>query len=153
MYEPGCRHQPPVPRRPPPSRHPHEARATAGFFVPRRPNLSRCIPANVGPSWGSQGANGPGRQGDGPMALTDTAIRNAKPRAKPYKLADGAGLYLEVMPTGARYWRFRYRIAGKDTRLAFGVYPERSEEHTSELQSLMRISYAVFCLKKKKKTT
>src|SRR3546814_10683928 len=58
------------------------------------------------------------------MALTDTAIRNAKPRAKPYKLADGAGLYLEVMPTGARYWRFRYRIAGKDTRLAFGVYPE-----------------------------
>src|SRR3546814_16426382 len=57
------------------------------------------------------------------MALTDTAIRNAKPRAKPYKLADGAGLYLEVMPTGARYWRFRYRIAGKDTRLAFGVSP------------------------------
>lgn len=58
------------------------------------------------------------------MALTDTAIRNAKPKAKPYKLADGAGLYLEVMPTGARYWRMRYRLAGKDTRLAFGVYPE-----------------------------
>src|SRR5690606_5877017 len=58
------------------------------------------------------------------MALTDTAIRKAKPRDKSYKLADGAGLYLEVMPNGSRYWRMRYRIAGKDTRLAFGVYPE-----------------------------
>lgn len=66
------------------------------------------------------------------MPLTDKAIRNAKPgvtpagnaTAKPYKLTDGAGLYLEVMPTGARYWRMRYRVAGKDKRLAFGVYPE-----------------------------
>jgi integrase len=58
------------------------------------------------------------------MALTDTAIRNAKPSAKAYKLADSAGLYLEVMPNGARYWRMRYRYAGKDTRLALGVYPE-----------------------------
>ena len=60
------------------------------------------------------------------MPLTDTAIRNAKPRAKSYKLTDGAGLYLEVMPNGARYWRMRYRVASKDTRLAFGVYPEVS---------------------------
>lgn len=60
------------------------------------------------------------------MALSDTAIRNAKPKAKPYKLTDGAGLYLEVMPNRAKYWRMRYRIAGKDTRLAFGVYPEVS---------------------------
>jgi len=58
------------------------------------------------------------------MALTDTAIRNAKPRAKAFKLADAAGLYLEVMPNGSRYWRMRYRYAGKDTRLALGVYPE-----------------------------
>ena len=60
------------------------------------------------------------------MPLTDTAIRNAKPRAKSYKLTDGAGLYLEVMPNGSRYWRMRYRVTGKDTRLAFGVYPEVS---------------------------
>ena len=60
------------------------------------------------------------------MPLTDTTIRNAKARAKSYKLTDGAGLYLEVMPNGSRYWRMRYRIAGKDTRLAFGVYPEVS---------------------------
>lgn len=58
------------------------------------------------------------------MALTDTAIRKAKARDKSYKLTDGAGLYLEVMPNGARYWRMRYRYAGKDTRQAFGVYPE-----------------------------
>ncbi|MEZ5461090.1 tyrosine-type recombinase/integrase [Dokdonella sp.] len=58
------------------------------------------------------------------MPLTVTAIRNAKPRAKPYKLTDGAGLYLEIMPNGSRYWRWRYRYAGKDTRLAFGVFPE-----------------------------
>src|SRR3546814_19916243 len=103
MYEPGCRHQTPVPSRPTPSRHPHEARATAGFFVPRRPNLSRCIPANVGPSWGSQGANGTGRQGDGTMALTDPAIRNAKPRAKQSKQADGGGTNLEAMPQDAHY--------------------------------------------------
>ena len=60
------------------------------------------------------------------MSLTDKAIRNAKPRAKSFKLTDGAGLYLEVMPNGSRYWRMRYRIAGKDTRVAFGVYPSVS---------------------------
>lgn len=61
------------------------------------------------------------------MPLSDVAIRKkAKPRDKSFKLADGAGLYLEVMPNGSRYWRMRYRIAGKDTRLAFGVYPEVS---------------------------
>jgi integrase len=56
--------------------------------------------------------------------LTIKEIDNAKPKAKPYKLADGQGLYLEVMPTGAKYWRLKYRIAGKEKRLAFGVYPE-----------------------------
>ncbi len=58
--------------------------------------------------------------------LTDTAARKAGPKDKPYKLAAGGGLYLEVMPTGARYWRWKYRYAGKEKRLAFGVYPEVS---------------------------
>jgi integrase len=57
------------------------------------------------------------------MALTDTAIRKAVPHDKPYKLSDGGGMYLEVMPTGAKYWRLKYRIAGKEKRLALGVYP------------------------------
>lgn len=56
--------------------------------------------------------------------LTVKELDSAKPRAKPYKLADGQGLYLEVMPTGAKYWRLKYRVAGKEKRLAFGVYPE-----------------------------
>lgn len=57
------------------------------------------------------------------MALTDRHIRNAKPTAKPYKLSDGGGMYLLVMPDGARYWRLDYRFAGKRRTLALGVYP------------------------------
>src|SRR5205807_2616418 len=48
------------------------------------------------------------------MPLTDTRIRNTKSIAKPRKLTDAKGLYLEVRPTGAKLWRYRYRIAGKD---------------------------------------
>ena len=57
--------------------------------------------------------------------LTDIQLRNAKPTDKPYKLADGGGLYVEVMPSGAKYWRMKVRQAnGKETRLSFGAYPE-----------------------------
>jgi integrase len=55
--------------------------------------------------------------------LTDTAIRKAAPGEKPRKLADGSGLYLEIQPSGARYWRLKYRIGGKEKRLSLGVYP------------------------------
>lgn len=58
--------------------------------------------------------------------LTVTAIRNAKPRRKPYKLADGQGMYLLVNPDGARYWRLKYRFAGKEKVLALGVFDEVS---------------------------
>src|SRR5260370_26572543 len=61
--------------------------------------------------------------GDTVMVLTDTHIRNAKPRAKPYKLSDGGGMYLLVKPDGARYWRLDYRFSGKRRTLALGVYP------------------------------
>lgn len=60
------------------------------------------------------------------MPLTDVEIRNARPREKAYRLADGAGMYLEVSPAGGKYWRLKYRIAGKEKRLALGVYPEIS---------------------------
>ncbi|MGZ4959538.1 MAG: tyrosine-type recombinase/integrase [Methylomonas sp.] len=56
--------------------------------------------------------------------LTDPKCKNAKPKDKPYKLADEKALYLEVMPNGAKYWRMKYRYGGKEKRLAFGVYPE-----------------------------
>ncbi|MEM5389234.1 integrase family protein [Paraburkholderia phymatum] len=57
------------------------------------------------------------------MPLTDAAVRAAKPREKSYKLTDGHGMYLEVMPNGSKYWRLKYRIDGKENRLALGVYP------------------------------
>jgi integrase len=61
--------------------------------------------------------------GKGIEKLSDVAAKNAAPKDKPYKLADGAGLYLEVMPTGSKYWRLKFRYAGKEKRLALGVYP------------------------------
>ncbi|MDQ3730746.1 MAG: integrase arm-type DNA-binding domain-containing protein, partial [Pseudomonadota bacterium] len=60
------------------------------------------------------------------MALTDTAVRNAKPRDRAYKLTDGHGLYLLVQPTGAKYWRLKYRVGRKQMALALGVYPDVS---------------------------
>lgn len=57
-------------------------------------------------------------------SLTDMAARNAKGKEKPYKLAAGAGLYLQVMSNGNRYWRMKYRHAGKEKLLSIGVYPE-----------------------------
>ena len=55
--------------------------------------------------------------------LTDAAIRKAKPGDKPRKMSDGGGLYLELQPSGARWWRLKYRINGKEKRLSLGVYP------------------------------
>lgn len=57
------------------------------------------------------------------MPLTDTHIRNSKPKARAYKLSDGGGMYLLVKPSGARYWRLDYRFSGKRRTLAIGVYP------------------------------
>lgn len=60
------------------------------------------------------------------MALTDLALRNAKPKEKAYKLFDGGGLHLVVNPNGSRLWRLAYRFAGKPKQLAFGPYPTTS---------------------------
>ncbi|VVC83332.1 integrase arm-type DNA-binding domain-containing protein [Sideroxydans sp. CL21] len=58
------------------------------------------------------------------MKLSDPAVKKAKPEAKPYKMADGGGMYLEVMPNGSKYWRLKYRFGGKEKRFALGVYPD-----------------------------
>jgi integrase len=60
------------------------------------------------------------------MSLSDAKVRNAKPQIRPYKIADGDGLFLVIMPSGSKYWRLRYFIAGKEKLLALGVYPEIS---------------------------
>jgi integrase len=58
------------------------------------------------------------------MALTDTAVRNAKPKDKPYKLGDAQGLYLLVNPKGSKLWRVKYRMHGAERKLSLGSYPE-----------------------------
>lgn len=60
------------------------------------------------------------------MALTDTAIKALKPKATLYKVFDGGGLYLEVLPTGTKVWRMKYRYGGKDKRHTLGKYPALS---------------------------
>ncbi len=60
------------------------------------------------------------------MPLTDMAIRNTKPRSKPYKMGDSGGLFLLVQPSGGKLWRFKYRIDGREKKLSCGVYPEVS---------------------------
>jgi integrase len=58
------------------------------------------------------------------MALSDTALRNAKPTDKPYKLYDERGLYLIVNPNGGKWWRLKYRLDGKEKTISLGTYPE-----------------------------
>lgn len=57
------------------------------------------------------------------MPLTDVAIRNAKPRSKPYKMGDAGGLFLLVQPSGGKLWRFKYRVDGREKKLGLGIYP------------------------------
>jgi integrase len=60
------------------------------------------------------------------MPLTDIQAKAAKAKEKTYRLSDEKGLYLEVTTTGRKYWRYKYRFAGKEKKLAIGVYPEIS---------------------------
>jgi integrase len=66
------------------------------------------------------------------MPLSDTAIRNAKPTEKPYKMPDEKGMYLFVHPNGGKYFRLDYRFAGKRKTLALGVYPDTSLKQARE---------------------
>ncbi len=72
------------------------------------------------------------------MKLTDTAVKNAKPKDKAHRKADGHGLYIEVMPNGSKYWRMKYRYLGKEKKLAFGVYPETSLAEAREMRDAAR---------------
>ena len=58
------------------------------------------------------------------MALSDTSVRNAKPAAKPTRLFDSGGLYLEIAPSGGKWWRLKYRHDDKEKRLSLGTYPD-----------------------------
>ncbi|MBU6504058.1 MAG: integrase arm-type DNA-binding domain-containing protein [Betaproteobacteria bacterium] len=56
--------------------------------------------------------------------LEPASIKELQPSLKQYKVAAGGGLYLLVMPTGAMYWRLKYRFNGKEKLLSLGIYPE-----------------------------
>jgi hypothetical protein len=58
------------------------------------------------------------------MPLSETVIRQTKAESKAIKLFDGRGLFLIIKPNGARGWRFKYRIDGREKLLSFGVYPD-----------------------------
>ncbi|MBB5373783.1 tyrosine-type recombinase/integrase [Acidocella aromatica] len=79
------------------------------------------------------------------MALTDTAIRNSKPKDKPYKVADSQGLYLLVNPKGSKLWRIKYRINGVERKLALGAYPEitLAEARTARDVARKHLAHAV----------
>lgn len=74
------------------------------------------------------------------MPLTDIKVRNAKPADKQYKLADTAGLYLLVKSNGARLWRLKYRIAGKENVYAIGEYPTISLAEARQLRDAAKKS-------------
>lgn len=56
--------------------------------------------------------------------LSKLLIDKTKPQAKSVRLSDGRGMYLEISPAGGKWWRFKYRFAGKERRISLGVYPD-----------------------------
>lgn len=72
------------------------------------------------------------------MSITDIIARTAKPREKPYKIADEKSLYLYIKPNGSKYWRYKYYFVGKEKVLALGVYPEISLKEAREKHSEAR---------------
>jgi len=72
------------------------------------------------------------------MPLTDVAIRKAKAAEKPIRLADGKGLYLEVAPSGGKWWRLKFRFDGKEKRLSLGVYPDVGLKEARERRDAAR---------------
>lgn len=76
------------------------------------------------------------------MALSDSSIRTAKPKAKLYRLADANGLCLEITPSGSKLWRYRYRFNGKAKMLALGAYPTVTLQRARQLRDAVRQTLA-----------
>lgn len=74
------------------------------------------------------------------MPLTDLKVRSAKPADKQYKLSDSGGLYLLVKTNGARLWRLKYRIAGKENVYAIGEYPAIALAEARQLRDIAKKS-------------
>lgn len=72
------------------------------------------------------------------MALTDTAVKKAKPGPKPANLSDGKGMYLLVNPNGSKLWRWKYRVLGKEKVMALEAYPDTSLAQAREALATAR---------------
>ncbi|HDT4022252.1 TPA: tyrosine-type recombinase/integrase [Escherichia coli] len=72
------------------------------------------------------------------MSLTDAKIRTLKPSDKPFKVSDSHGLYLLVKPGGSRHWYLKYRISGKESRIALGAYPAISQSDARQQREGIR---------------
>src|SRR2546430_2388721 len=70
--------------------------------------------------------------------LTESRIRSARPKARPYKLRDGGGLYLLVTPANARLWRLRYKVRGRESMLGLGTYPATSLKAARDRRTELR---------------
>ncbi|MDA0224652.1 MAG: tyrosine-type recombinase/integrase [Proteobacteria bacterium] len=75
------------------------------------------------------------------MSLTDTRIKQAKPRGKPYKLVDGEGLFLLVNPNGSKLWRRRLRVNGVETMYAIGRYGQHPDVGLAEAREQAREAF------------
>ena len=76
------------------------------------------------------------------MALTTTQINNSKPTDKVYKLYDSDGLFMQVTPSGGRWWRFKFRFNGKEKLLSLGTYPDVSLSSARDKRDSARILLA-----------
>lgn len=72
------------------------------------------------------------------MALTDTAIRNAKALEKAFTMTDERGLSIQINPNGGKWWRLRYRFEGKEKMLSLGTYPDVTLKDARERRDAAR---------------
>jgi integrase len=90
------------------------------------------------------------------MPLTDTEVRKARPTEKPYRLSDGASLYLWVTPAGGKLWRWAYKHEGKEKLMSFGKYPAVSlalaRERHADARKLLAIGLDPMAQRKATKT-
>ena len=76
------------------------------------------------------------------MALTDRKIQALKSKAKPYKVSDFGGLYINVTPKGSKLWRQKYRFQGKEGVLSHGAYPHVSLKEARDLRDEAKANLA-----------
>lgn len=110
--------------------NPAKSRGFLLVVVRQSPAKSVAIQGHIG---AYLGAPGPSMEGDAPMALTDVAIRGAKPPAKTTRPLDAGGLYLEMSPAGGRWWRWKYYRALRDA-----IQGQRTHRYTPVSSVLFR---------------